>query len=267
MIVSCELCGTKYRFDPTRIRKESAKVRCSRCGHVFVVKKPEEPEPAETETASSPPEQAETARPDAEETVPLERPAPRPLRPQPPPKRKGGVARALAVVLIPLILIAGGGYYLYSKGYFAKAQKEEKTPPKTQVEPTVPQISIEENIKAYFLENATVGQIFVVEGKVVNEESRPVSFVLLEGKLYTTDNQPALVQKAYCGNILSREDLMQKDMTEIQNIMMNREGQDLTNVHIPPLGKVPFMIVFHNLPELSLLSDYSVEVVSAQVDQ
>jgi len=48
--------------------------------------------------------------------------------------------------------------------------------------------------------------------------------------------------------------------------MMNREGKNLKNVRIPPAGKAPFMLVFHNLPEVSTLSNYSVNVISSKSD-
>ena len=37
MIVVCEKCETKFRLDPSRIGREGAKVRCSRCKHRFHV--------------------------------------------------------------------------------------------------------------------------------------------------------------------------------------------------------------------------------------
>ncbi len=269
MLVTCELCGTKYRVDPKRLHKDKVKARCTRCGHTFVVYRTAEPEPEpDFEPMDTAPDEPESAQePEPQESVStVARPEPRVLRPpvgkERSRSRRGLVFAALAVFLLG---IAAAGYYFYSTGMFplGKPKAENMTPPTT----AVPQVTIDPDIRAYFLENASAGQIFVVEGKAVNESASPVSFVLVEGKLYTTEKQPALVQKAYCGNIMSREELMRMDMTQIQNAMMNREGKDLSNVHIPSMGKVPFMIVFHNLPELSLLSDYSVEVVNAQADK
>ena len=65
---------------------------------------------------------------------------------------------------------------------------------------------------------------------------------------------------------MSRDELSRLNMTEIQNRMMNREGKSLANVRIPPGKRVPFVLVFHNLPELKALSDYSVEVISSKLD-
>lgn len=268
MLVTCELCGTKYRVDPKRLHKDKVKARCTRCGHTFIVRRTAEPEPEpDVEPMDvAPDDQERFQEPESQEAVPLARPQPGVLRPsvgkEPARSRRG---LTFAVLGLLLLGIAGAAYYLYSKGTLPSGRTKTDKPAVTSA--GIPQVTIDPDIRAYFLENASAGQIFVVEGKAVNEAAGPVSFVLVEGKLYTTEKQPAQVQKAYCGNIMTREELMRMDMTQIQNAMMNREGKDLSNVHIPSMGKVPFMIVFHNLPELSLLSDYSVEVVNAQADK
>ena len=40
MIIECEKCGTKFRFDESLIVGEGARVRCSRCKHVFFQENP-----------------------------------------------------------------------------------------------------------------------------------------------------------------------------------------------------------------------------------
>jgi hypothetical protein len=129
-----------------------------------------------------------------------------------------------------------------------------------------PILTITETMQAYFLENSKAGQLFVVEGEVLNETAKPVSFVLLEGKLYTSNNNIAQTQKCYSGNTMTRDELKIFSINDIQQRMMNREGKNLMNVRILPKNRVPFMLVFHNLPELDALNDYSIEVKSAQLD-
>ncbi len=43
MIVTCASCMTKFSFDESKLPPKGAKVRCSRCQHVFVVVPPTEP--------------------------------------------------------------------------------------------------------------------------------------------------------------------------------------------------------------------------------
>jgi predicted Zn finger-like uncharacterized protein len=49
MIVQCEQCLAKYRLDDSKIPGESAKVKCSRCRHIFQLSKenPFHPEPVQ----------------------------------------------------------------------------------------------------------------------------------------------------------------------------------------------------------------------------
>jgi predicted Zn finger-like uncharacterized protein len=40
MIVECEKCGGKFKLDDSKVTEKGIKVRCSKCKHVFTVKKP-----------------------------------------------------------------------------------------------------------------------------------------------------------------------------------------------------------------------------------
>ena len=44
MIIQCEQCNTRFRLDDAKIRGRGVKVRCSKCRHVFLVQKEEQPE-------------------------------------------------------------------------------------------------------------------------------------------------------------------------------------------------------------------------------
>lgn len=40
MDIMCDSCGKKYRIDETKMRKDSAKVKCKACDHIMVITKP-----------------------------------------------------------------------------------------------------------------------------------------------------------------------------------------------------------------------------------
>lgn len=42
MIIQCSTCGTKFRFDESKITSSGARLKCSKCNNVFIVKKPED---------------------------------------------------------------------------------------------------------------------------------------------------------------------------------------------------------------------------------
>jgi predicted Zn finger-like uncharacterized protein len=50
MIIQCEKCRTKFSLNESLIKKEGSKVKCSRCGNVFVAFPPEETFSEEAET-------------------------------------------------------------------------------------------------------------------------------------------------------------------------------------------------------------------------
>jgi len=263
MIVTCESCNSKFRLDPDKLKKEKNKVRCSRCGHIFMVsrKAPPPRDEDELDILGSVDSSAEDdfEEPEAEQSRSRSYPftaANIPLK----PGRKG----TLRIALLGLVLLLAVGSLVF--WFTSDRTPRQGAAPVSRGEAEQPLVTIADSTQAYFLENSSGGQIFVVEGEATNESGQPVSFVLLEGKLYTTRNTVALSQRCYAGNVMSREDLTSLPITEIQNRMMNREGKDLNNVHIPPGSQVPFMLVFHNLPELSTLSDYSIEVLSSKMD-
>jgi hypothetical protein len=167
-------------------------------------------------------------------------------------------------VVVGLLVLSALGLWLTTQGPLGPGTtSQNKEAPAEVVQPVV---TIVDSTQAFFLQNPQAGQIFLVEGEILNESARPVSFVLLEGRLYTKGNQVAQSQRCYAGNLMTREELVKLSMNDIQNRMMNREGKELSNVHIPPGKRVPFLLVFHNLPELDSLSDYSVEVISAKFE-
>jgi len=265
MIVTCESCKTKFRLDPQRL-SGSKKVRCSRCGKVFKVDASDEetfinvdlsddmdfdtdqapdPAPAPRSTAGSAPDSAPRVPSKAKKPFPM---------------------KTLLAVLIPLLLLGGGLFWFISNKDSIMPPESAPSEKASAKEISLPAVSIMDSTQAYFLQNSQIGQVFIVEGEINNESGKPVSFVLLEGKLYTKNNHVAQSQRCFSGNPISRNELLQLGVTEIQNRMMNREGKDLMNVHIPPSKRIPFMLVFHNLPELDALSDYSIEVISAKTD-
>jgi predicted Zn finger-like uncharacterized protein len=55
MIVQCEQCNTRFKLDDSKVREEGVKVRCSKCRHIFIVRKeqPEQVEEADFDTLLS----------------------------------------------------------------------------------------------------------------------------------------------------------------------------------------------------------------------
>jgi predicted Zn finger-like uncharacterized protein len=249
MIVTCESCSTKFRLNPERLKGPRSKVKCSRCGHIFLLIQQEE-EVMEVNLED------DMDLPGKDSSIPV------PLLPPAVPSgpKKNSSRKRWLFWIASVLALAAGVQGLVS---YLISRPQQKTP---QVSTETPLIKVLDSTQAFFLENSHTGQIFVIEGEIENLSARPVSFILVEGKLFNTTNRVAITQRCYVGNAMTREELARLNMTEIQNRMMYREGKSLGNVKIPPGKRVPFMLVFHNLPELKALSDYSVEIISSKYD-
>jgi hypothetical protein len=180
----------------------------------------------------------------------------------PPPvqKNKPVLKRAIVIAICAVLIMLAGWYFSSRMGI---APGPVKNSAKELIQPTV---TIVDTVHAYYLENVHAGQVLVIEGEVLNESNKPVSFITIEGKLYQNDDSVAQVQRCFAGNALTRKEIANLNISEIEDRMMNREGRNLKNVRVPPAGKIPFVLVFHNLPEINTMSNYSVDVISSQFD-
>lgn len=255
MIVHCDSCNTSFRLDPARLKGPKSKVRCTRCGNVFTVQSEEE-EFIQVDISDE-------AGADEDTWQPATTVSPKPVPPA--VKRRIRIPLQTLIIAGVLVLAVAGAFIYATKKTSGTAGESDrgKITPKSMEQPAV---AIMDATNAYFLENASGGQIFVVEGETANESNRPISFILVEGKLFNKSDQIVQVQRCYCGNAMTRDELSHWSLTDIQNQMMNREGRKLLNVNIPPGKRVPFTIVFHNLPEVDALGNFGIEVISSKFD-
>ncbi len=251
IVITCKSCGASFRLDSEKLNKPRNKVRCSRCKNIFLVEQPDENDLIHIEISDE--ESAFIPGTIHEE---IDKATARPRREGWSLKKKIFFAGAAAVlILVIVVLVFGPGGWL--------PVLTRKNPP---TEPAKPVVEITDSVQAYYLENVHSGQVLVIEGEVLNESGKPVSFVMIEGKLFNSKDTVAQIQRCYVGNSFTRKEITNLNLSEMQEKMMNPEGKNLKNVRIPPGGKAPFMLVFHNLPEVSTLSNYTVNVIGSKFD-
>lgn len=274
MIIECKECGTKYRFDETRVGEEGVWVRCTRCGHVFHEKKTTEEgavglDRIVTSTAAEESGRAEEELPAAgagEKAPPKEKKSPD-ERPAPPPeemtlprakRRPAWTPVRIGLYLAMLVIVLGGVYlYLfpqigeqvlnlfYSKGP-EKAVTVEKKPA-----PPAPAAGINfSEVRERFLKNLIVGgDILVIQGTAVNDFDYSVSKIRVRGKILDNAGKILGETEVFAGNILTDEELVKFTDKEILDDLSKPEGSDVSNVSIAPKGKIPFMVTFINPPK------------------
>ena len=193
---------------------------------------------------------AEKPRP-AETSEPAGRPKP----------VKKGMSKSLVFILILAILGGGayGTYYLLNQNGIDIPFLSDYLKPKVQDPGNLKLTTYDINSK--FVDNATVGKLFVVSGKVKNGYAENRGMVTLEGKIFSTGKVPVNSEKVYCGNVMSDLELANLEWDKIKERLFNRLGDNRSNVKIEPGQSIPFMVVFSGLPED--LEEFTIEVTGS----
>jgi len=145
MIIICEECGKKYQIDPSRIKATGAKAKCTGCGNMMTIPKPEakpeakpvEPPPALRPTREIPAKGEQPPRPKEEPPPPSREEKPEVKEEMPKAKKKGVGLRFKIFVLfflVPIILFVGAGYlYLVQLENLSSLITQESTKAVTQL--------------------------------------------------------------------------------------------------------------------------------------
>jgi predicted Zn finger-like uncharacterized protein len=259
MIIPCPACQTKFHLDESRLPSEEARVRCSRCQHVFVVSRiaPKDPPPAPVEG----------------------------LPPRPNPLPRARRRRRLPLLILGVLGLAAAGLWLadFSQNAVAGKVLEYFSLARQKLglgEPSEGAITLEK-VKGTFLDNQSIGRVFIIEGQAVNNRNESRSFIKIKGALLDKSGGKVEEKTVYCGNILSEKDLREMDRAAIEKSLSSHFGESFANINVPPRKSTPFMLVFMDFNKdaaskaaagqptkpgefLPGLSDFTVEVVSSQ---
>lgn len=231
MTITCPECLTKFYLDKDRVPDGGAKVRCSRCQHVFQVEKhapPLQPSPAV-------------------ETPPKEFPRELEKWPQP----KGSPARRFpyltwVIIILVLIGVGYGALVVWEKSADLQKAGTSFSALKQSLglrEEKDGLIALEK-LRGYYMEAPKFNRVFVIEGLAVNQWEESRSFIKVKGTLLDAQGAKVEEKTVYCGNILSEKDLKEMSKEAIEKSLSSQFGISFSNVNTPPGKSVPFMIVF-----------------------
>jgi hypothetical protein len=99
------------------------------------------------------------------------------------------------------------------------------------------------NVRERFLENRLTGNLMIIQGFAVNRNKFPVSKIKIRAKLLDASGEFIGEAEAYCGVLLTEEELQNLTEKEIRAELNNPYGRNVTNSDIPPEGNIPFMVV------------------------
>jgi len=176
------------------------------------------------------------------------------------PEKKSGAVSAIIKVLLVLILgiLVAGGVLVYINGTDQLSQTIQQLLGQ-QVERPVQtgRISLA-NLEGRFIQNKQAGELFLIRGEATNDFSESRAGIQVKGVIFDQNGKPLLQKTVFCGNPIGEEDLQTLSFTELEKMMGNQFGAELSNMKIAKGQKIPFDIVFKDLPQN--LSEFSVKV-------
>jgi hypothetical protein len=119
-------------------------------------------------------------------------------------------------------------------------EKDQRAAPAEQV--------IFVNVRQRLVNNASMGDIRVVEGLAVNQSALSLAKIKVIGKLYNSRGTLLAERISLCGNIITDEKLGILSEEEIQTALSVPSGSDVPYGKILPASPIPFMIVFTREP-------------------
>ena len=105
------------------------------------------------------------------------------------------------------------------------------------------------NLIGYYEPNAEEGSLFIIKGQVINVGRARKSGIRIHAALLNDKDQAIKETSCYAGNVLPGETLRTARRAEIEKILTNRFGEQLTNMDVQPGKSVQFMVVFFDPPE------------------
>ncbi len=176
---------------------------------------------------------------------------------------KKGKPRVLLIILsiILLLIIASLVVFFYFPDILPESIYSMKlTDQNSAVDAGANKLDFEPVTGSYF-ESDNAGQLYIIEGSVINIDQKARSHILLKGSLLDDKGTPLVYATAYAGNTLTDEQLNTLSINEMKQIMQNKSGTNNNNVGVKPGGSVPFMIIFNDLPKG--MTEFTLEAVSS----
>ncbi len=254
MEVQCPQCQSRFHL-PDAVVRPNVKLRCSVCKHVF---RYEEPASSAAPQSSAPAAAPSAVAAEGQNLDDFSLDASSPAGAEAP--KVGKKMSKLLISILVLVLCAGGGagaWWYMQQG----SEGSETVVATSQVSKSVELMTMR-NVRQYYVKNEKIGDIFVVEGKVVNEFPEPKDLIEVEAAIYAANKSVLMAKKQLAGTVLSLFQLQVLGEEELESFL-HSEIEILTkNTQVPKGGEVPFMVLFYNPP--AEVAEFGVKILSAK---
>ncbi len=183
---------------------------------------------------------------------------------QPIEEKKGGPVSSIIRILLLLILgiLIIGGVFVYINGPDQLNQTIKQIFGQ-QTDRTVQtgQITLSK-LEGKFIKNEHDGDFFLIHGEATNTFPQPRAAIQVKGVIFDQNGKPLLQKTVFCGNPITLQELQTLSFSELEKIMGNQFGKDLSNMKVDSNQAILFDIVFKDMPQN--LSEFSVKVTSSE---
>ena len=162
---------------------------------------------------------------------------------------------------VAVLLAVAVGVTLRFTGIWPSDKAADTPPPVVNGTEQIKNIALR-NYRQYYVNNEKVGQVAVIEGKVVNNFSSPRELIKIEASLYDANGAAVVTKQQLCGVTVSLFQLQVLGEQELETALNNKIEILTNNTNVPPGGEVPFMVVFYNPP--ASVAEFGVKVVEAR---
>ncbi|MEW6076846.1 MAG: DUF3426 domain-containing protein [Thermodesulfobacteriota bacterium] len=169
------------------------------------------------------------------------------------PGEKKSLKKVIILALVILLVLIGLGVGFVFKDQILPLIGMGQKAPAGSGTPVVM-----DNTMTDFVDNAKSGKLFIIKGSVKNESAESKRFIRVVANLYSAGRKLEMTSSAYCGNILTNEELATAELAAINNRLAVQAGDNNRNADVKPGMTIPFMIVINQMP--GNLEEYEVKV-------
>ena len=119
------------------------------------------------------------------------------------------------------------------------------------------------DVRQYQVKNEKLGNLIIIEGKVMNNFPTPRELIRLEAELYDASGNMLVSQQQLAGSSISSFQLEVLDKEELDKALNSKLDIVSSNVNVLPGSEVPFTVVFVDPPAGA--SDYKVRIAEASL--
>jgi predicted Zn finger-like uncharacterized protein len=230
MTITCPSCARKFRLADEALRSPSQRLKCSKCGHVFMFRK-EEGERSQHEPAEK-----------IESPTPVEAPRPEVRAEGTPRKRKGPI-----ILVIVLVVLAGlgAGFWYYWNEHLGTGDRWL----------AIKNLEGQEII-------TKEDKVFFISGLVVNGSTKPRKYLILRARLYDKGGTVLAEKDIVAGLPFNKEEVGTMQTFDIEKKVNDFKLSGAENFKVDSKRQLPFSVIFFD-EGFEKAKEFTVEIIDS----